>query len=575
MKKTSILPQQEILQLIEEARNAELCRDIDSMQKMVEAFWEDFDHAPDLSGYEKPIRAELLRIAGAFFSFYGFARGKKDYQIRGKDLLTQAIDLFESENLMENSAEAKVMLAHCYWNTGEVEESEALLEVVEAEFSENPAHPVYLRTCINRLSTLIWKKDFDGVKTVIEKISAFIADCGEPRLEVKFHTDVGIFYRSIKEYEQAIFHYYEAIRKAEEIESPISVAFVLNNLAFLYKETGQYAQAVLHVNSAIKKAEEIGSRGWLPHLIDTKALIFLDSGHADAAYKTICEAIKIFREGEDAAGLTDALWTRARCLLHLERKEEALTVFNELLDIARTRIGETAVQKFTRAFSDEIYALKNLPLTDEVQQFKKERVRAALVQAKGKISAAATLLGLKNHQALSDILNNQFPGLYEEAGFRRRAARKAKQSKSAESRIVTKSSEDILREAEISQLALPDKNFSFDFPCRVEEFKTFYFDCYMMKKFGIESGAVVAVVPVTEIKAGMLLLISEEEGFRLARAEYDSWVRVFYITDERGEPLPLEAEQVVGEPVGYCLIMDADNKFIEFSRLLSKEENIF
>lgn len=89
-------------------------------------------------------------------------------------------------------------------------------------------------------------------------------------------------------------------------------------------------------------------------------------------------------------------------------------VFNELLDIARTRIGETAVQKFTRALADEIYILRDLPLTDEVQQFKKERVCAALVQAKGKISEAALLPGLNSHQTLSDILNNQFPGLYAE-----------------------------------------------------------------------------------------------------------------------------------------------------------------
>jgi hypothetical protein len=32
---------------------------------------------------------------------------------------------------------------------------------------------------------------------------------------------------------------------------------------------------------------------------------------------------------------------------------------------------------------------------------------------------------------------------------------------------------------------------------------------------------------------------------------------------------------VVGEPVGYCLIKDVDNKFIKFSRLTPLEKNIF
>ncbi|HSK73422.1 MAG TPA: tetratricopeptide repeat protein [Pyrinomonadaceae bacterium] len=567
LKKSSILSPTEILPLIEEARNAELCRNIESMQAAVKAFWEDFDIEPDLSGYEKPIQAELLRISGAFFSFYGYARNKKDYQIRGKDLLTQAIELFESESLTDKAAEAKVMLAHCYWNTGEIEESEALLEMIEAEVNENPLHPVYLKTCINRLLTLIWKKNFDQALKVIEKTSASIEYCSDLRMQVKFHTEAGIFYRSIKKYEQAVFHYNEAIYKAEKIGNQTSVSLNLNNLAFLHKETKNYEEAIRCADLAIETATKINNRGWLPHFLDTKALIYLDTSQFDAALSVINQSIEIFREGEDAAGLADALWTQVRCLLRLERKEEALMIFGKLLDIAETRIGESAVQKFTRAFSEEIYIRQGLPLAEEVQRFKKEQVRAALIHAKGKISEAARILGLKSHQTLSDILNNQFPGLYEEAGFRRRASRKAKEGE-GESRRAFLPSGKILNEAAIAQIRLPDKNFAFDFPCSAAEFQAFYFDLVVMERFGIESGAVAAVVPVQNLKAGMLLLLLQDNEFILAKAEYDSWANVFYVKDEREEPLPFEAEQVVGEPVGYCSLDETDNKFIKFSRLL-------
>lgn len=567
LKKSSILSPTEILPLIEEAKNAELCRNIESMQAAVKAFWEDFDNEPDLSGYEKPIQAELLRISGTFLSFYGYARNKRDYQIRGKDLLTQAIEVFESENLTDKAAEAKVMLAHCYWNTGEIQESEALLEMVKEEFSEDLTHPVYLKICINQLLTLIWKKDFDQALKIIEKISASIEYCPDLRLEVKFHTEAGIFYLAIKKYELAIFHFSEAIGKSEKIGSPISAALCFNNLAFLHKETKNYEEAIHHADLAIETAIKINNRGWLPHFLDTKALIFLDTERFDAALDIINQAVEIFREGEDAAGLADALWTQVRCLLQLERKEEALMIFGKLLDIAETRIGESAVQKFTRAFSEEIYIRQGLPLAEEVQRFKKEQVRAALIQAKGKISEAAMLLGLKSHQTLSDILNNQFPGLYEEAGFRRRASRKAK-DREGESGTVFLPSEKILNEAAIAQILLPDKSFAFDFPCSATEFQTFYFDLVVMERFGIESGAVAAVVPVQNLKAGMLLLLLQENEFILAKAEYDSWANVFYVKDEQGEPLPFEAEQVVGEPIGYCLLDETDNKFIKFSRLL-------
>ena len=566
-KNAPILTPTDVLKLIEDFRNAEMCRDADLMRAAIEPVWNDFDKLPDFANFQNSVRAELLRNTGVFLSFYGQAHALCDYQSKGKDLLTCAIEVFQTERLFDRAAEARVMLAFCYWNTGEIEECEALLEMVEVEFSEDIRHPVYLKICINHLLTLIWKKELDLAEQTIQKIEGFVEYCSDLRLQAMFHNEAGICFRSKGDYEKAAFHYREAISAAQNLGNRQFVAINYNNLSFLYKEIKNYEEAIHSVNRAIEEIIKLGNQGYLAHFLDTKALIYLDTEHFDSALDVIKQAIKVFREGEDAAGLTDALWTQVRCLLRLERKEEVLIIFNELLDIARTRIGETAVQKFTRALADEIYILRDLPLTDEVQQFKKERVGAALVQAKGKISKAASLLGFKSHQSLSNILNNQFPTLYQELGFRRRVRRK-QQNGDGESRTISVSSENILNEAEISQLALPDKNFAFDFPCSAGEFKTFYFDRFMMKKFGIESGAVIAVVPIAKFKAGMLLLISDDDDFTLSKTEYDSWAKVFYIMDERGEPLPLDAEQVVGEPVGYCLIEDADNKFIEFSRLL-------
>ena len=566
-KNAPILTPTNVLKLIEDFRNAEMCRDVELMRTAIEPIWKDFDSVPSFGSYQNPVRAELLRNAGVFLSLYGQAKNKKDYQAKGKDLLTRAIEDFESVNLTDKAAEVKVMLAFCYWNSGEVEESEAILKMVEVEFGENSLHPVYFQIRINRLLMLIWKRDFQVALEVVENINFSMEFCPNLRHRAMFHNEAGLVFRYIKKYDESILHHKEAIRVSEQTGNQLFVACNLNNLALVYEEIKEYDEAIRSINLSIDKFFKMNHRGLLPHALDTKALIYLDTERFDLALDVINQAIEIFREGEDAAGLTEALWTQVRCLLRLEQKEEALTVFVELQEIARMRIGETAVQKFTRSFSDEIYALKHFPLTGEIQQFKKERVQTAIVQAKGKISKAASLLGLKNHQALSDILNNQFPTLYQELGFRRRARRK-QQNGDGESRTVTVSSEDILTEAEISQLALPDKHFSFDFPCRVEEFKTFYFDRFLMEKFEIESGAVVAVVQVAKIKAGMLLLISDEESFRLATAEYDRWTNVFFISDEKGEPHPLNAEQVIGEPVGYCLIERADNKFIEFSRLV-------
>ncbi|HEY0428185.1 MAG TPA: tetratricopeptide repeat protein [Pyrinomonadaceae bacterium] len=393
--------------------------------------------------------------------------------------------------------------------------------------------------------------------------------CSDVRLQAMFHNQAGIFYTNTKEYDKAVFHLNEAIRFAKKANNKFFIAINLNNLAYLYKEIKDYQKAFDCISESINEVQAIEHKGFLPHALDTKALIYLDWNKFKDALETINQSIECFRQGEDYRGLTDALWTKVRCLFRLERAEDAFVAFAELEHIACERIGEIAVRKFAKNLAEEIYILRGLPFTDEVAEFKKSRVAKALVEANGSVGAAAAILGVKSHQALSDILNKQFPGLVEELGFKRRAKRGSRGAKSEaiDLRTVVLDKSDIHQEREISRLVLRDKNFSFDFHFSSEKFETFYFDKYLMQKFGIDCGAIVAVIPVEEFHAGQTILISNEEIFIVAKIEYDAWAKIYFILDERGLPVPLGEKNVIGAPVGYCLMEAADKKFIEFSRL--------
>lgn len=97
-----------------------------------------------------------------------------------------------------------------------------------------------------------------------------------------------------------------------------------------------------------------------------------------------------------------------------------------------------------------------------------------------------------------------------------------------------------------------------------------------MERFGIDSGAIVAVAPVGELKAGVMILASGEHGFTLGGIEYDAWAKVFFVTDADGAPVPLDEAKItgasdgetniIGEPIAYCPISKADQTMIEFSR---------
>ena len=95
--KSPTLNSRDLNLLIADARDAEMCRDIDLVRHTLSVVWEDIEAPPDYSRFAIPIRAELLRLSGVLLSHHGKSRGLAEYQLRAKDLLTTAIDLFESE----------------------------------------------------------------------------------------------------------------------------------------------------------------------------------------------------------------------------------------------------------------------------------------------------------------------------------------------------------------------------------------------------------------------------------------------------------------------------------------------
>lgn len=565
-KTTPKLTTIELLHLIEEARNAELCRDTDSLQQILQPIW-NVEETPNFDNYEEIVKAELIRICGVFLSYYGkYSLNRKNYQIRGKDLLINAVEIFEKNKISDKAAEAKINLAFCYWNLGEVDETEAILNIVETDFNRDLLHPIYLRVCINRLLVCFWRQDLESAFKIINEISSPMQLCSDNRLQAMFHNQAGIFHRAAKKYDKAVFHLSEAIRFAEKAKNKLFIAINLNNLAYLYKETKDFQKSLDYISESINEVDKIKYKGFLPHALDTKALIYLDLDKFENALETINLAIELFRQGEDYRGLTEGLWTKIRCLLRLNRSEDALSVYGELYQISIEQIGEVAAEKFAKKLSEEVYILKHLPLADELAEFKKDRVSAALIEANGVIGKAAGILQLKSHQALSKILNEQFPDLLDELGFKRRAKRNSFKPKNIQSETLKNNSNEVLVEHKITRVVLTDKHFSFDFKFSSPQFETYYFNKALMRTFDVDLGAVVTVVPVKELAVGMLILVSERDKFSVGKAEYDDWAGIYFILDEQGNPIPVDEENLVGEAMGFCPVSKADDKYIKFSR---------
>jgi len=101
----------DVFQLIESAKDAELCRNIELSRQILSPVWSDIEKDPDLAFVrgrwlapkycDYVVSPELLRAIPRI----------KDYQLRGKDLLHQRIQVFSDRDWPDRAAEANVMLA--------------------------------------------------------------------------------------------------------------------------------------------------------------------------------------------------------------------------------------------------------------------------------------------------------------------------------------------------------------------------------------------------------------------------------------------------------------------------------
>lgn len=569
---------QKLIQVIESARNAESCRDINELQKILQTCGDLHGCLNDLfTDCENALRAELLRLYGFYLTFAGRAKNQKDFHLRAKDALTISVELFTRERLTAKAAEAKVILAFAYWNNGEVENSEALLELVEHDFRGEHHHPVSFQIKINRMMMLCWSGRLTAARQLAGELAKTGEFCGDVRLRAMYHSEAAIIFHHSRQIAPALFHFGEAVRLAKECSIPNFLALNYNNLSLLYLDEKNYAKAHEYSQSALEILEKIEHTGWIPHILDSRALIFLAQGKTKRAAALTEQALGYFYRSDDYKGLAGALWTKCQILLRQEQMTEALVTLAELIAGARANIGEAAVGRYADLFAREIYTLRRLPYTEEVGEFKKSLIASALKAAHGKKTEAAKALGLNNHQHLSDILKNQFPGLSEELGFTGREPRRDKnQAKPADGarRTIKAVPKKVMTEKAsgnrkplVAQLDPGGKMLSFSWNLNTEKYLIFHFNAPVMRRL-LEPAedSVVILLPDDAVKPGRFGVALDGTRFVGGIIVRDDFSGLDYLEWD-GETVFVTTENIVGYPVAYQTVARSKSEVIELIKI--------
>lgn len=552
-----------ISQIISNGWELEASRDIDGAIENFKPIWSNVDEIPDFSAFDLNHQATLYRLSGFFLSIFGSIRGVKLYQERAKDLLCQAIELFTELNDKYGIADTQNVLAVCYYNEGSILEAEAILEQTVNDFLDNYLHPVYLRNRNNLLQVTLRKADYQTSLKIIEEIRIPMEFCEDFRTCALFHEKAGLAYRRVLQYETAIWHYNESIKFAYKINNLLFVCTERNNLAFLYNKLKNFELAHYNINEALRLTREHNFPGCLPIYLDTQALIYANEGCHELALEIIDEAISVYKQGDDYFGLTESIWNKCKFLLHLDRKEEAILLFTELIPIAAQQMGDFAVKQFTKEFSNLIHIKQDGSLDDEVKRFKRVEIVNAIRSANYDLNKAANFLKIDT-TSLAKILDCEFPELYDELDIQHFAKLKEISEKANEK-------PNYSAPRKISQLNLQNVTYKFETEIP-QEVSTFYASSEKMSEvFGVSFDVVMAIIPAKEFSAGDFLLVnnSANHTYSFGKVDYDKDLDLYFLND-KDMPMPLSLNQVelIGKVIAYCNFEEIDNDELHFKPLI-------
>jgi tetratricopeptide (TPR) repeat protein len=403
--------------------------------------------------------AEVLLQCGVLSGWLGNSQHISGAQERAKDLIFEALRMFQSEGQHAKVAEAQFELGMCYFRLGAYDEARVILDEALGGIGKED---VQLRAKILIRHTLIeiWTGRYHDAWDILERAREFFEASGDA-LKGRWHGQKGLVFQRLALTEQradyadrAIVEFTAAIYHFEQAGHERYCGNNLNDLAMLLYQIGRYNEA----HESLDRAREIFKRyedpGSLAQVNETRTRVFVAEQRYEEADWMISSVIEAFEEGGDYGLLADALTLQGLVWARLGAHESSIQILNRAITVAEdsgsfsnaglaaltlieehgaTRLTESKLYRAYRR-ADELLretqdiehitrlracarivtakllgaklSDKEFSLQDVVHAYEARFIGEALEAEQGSISRAAKKLGV-SHQALSHSLNTR------------------------------------------------------------------------------------------------------------------------------------------------------------------------
>lgn len=320
--------------------------------------WRGIGERPETSGLSILTTAELLLQCGLLSTWLGASRKVSGAQERAKDLLSEAVRLFESAGRTEKVAEAQFELGQCYFRLGAYEEDRIVLETAYNSLGAESAE-LRAKIAIRRVSLELWEGRHYEARRLLEEARPVFDVAGDV-LRGKWHGQMGLVLRRLataegkpEYFDQAIIEYTAAIYHYEQARYERYAALNFNNLAFLLLRLGRYAEAHENLDRGQSILTQLNDASNLAYIDETRAQVLLAEGSYREADRVIERAVRTLEAAGEAARLADALAVQGVVRARLMAYEDSLEILRRAMRVAQEAGAQTGAGLAALALIEE------------------------------------------------------------------------------------------------------------------------------------------------------------------------------------------------------------------------------
>lgn len=456
--------------------------DYQAAQEIMRPLWRGIGERPEIRGLHAPIAAEVLLCVGVLTGWIGSKTQNKESQEIAKDLIGESISYFESAGDQKKAAAAQTEIAFCYWREGQLEEARILLREALEKLTTGG---ITRARALLKLTTVEFSslRYHEALKIFTDNAPLF-EKLNDLTTKGVYHGQLAIALRNIAKAEKRVEYFQRAVaefQKADEYfklaRNPVFRSDTKNNAALLLSNLSRFKEAHRSLDEGRRLAVSFKDKRRAAQFDESRAQVFLaqnkpkqaeavarravsameKSGHqvlvADAlitqgialarsgkqdqaqfilqkAYEVATQvgalekaglaALTLIEEVEDLSPSTlQAAYDRAREWLSKSGKQEVLPRLNE----AAGKLASSVRGELSAAQATEILLNKPGGLQQRVLDVEREMIKQALAQANGRVTHAASVLGM-SYQSLAYIISARHKDLLKERSpVRRRRAR--------------------------------------------------------------------------------------------------------------------------------------------------------